>query len=173
MKILKRILIAIAILIAIPLIVALFVPKTFYSERSVTIEKSKVEVFEYVRFVRNQDNFGVWQLSDPNLKYTEESQDGTVGYKYSWDGEVTGKGSQKIIDISAPDSVVTELDFGMGEPAQSFFRLEEQGPQQTKVTWGMRGKSPYPLNVFNLIFDLGKDFEQGLQNLKSVLENQE
>jgi len=173
MKILKRILIVIAIIIAIPLVVALFVPKEFNSERSIVIDKPKAQVFEYVRFVRNQDNFGVWQLSDPNLKYTEEGVDGTVGYKYSWDGEVTGKGSQKIVEISNPDSMVTELDFGMGEPANSFFKLEAQGPDQTKVTWGMRGKSPYPFNVFSLVFDVGKDFEQGLHNLKELLENQE
>lgn len=173
MKVLKRILVVIAIIIAIPLVVALFVPKEFNSERSIVIDKPKSQVFEYIRFVRNQDNFGVWQLSDPDLKYTEEGVDGTVGYKYSWDGEVTGKGSQKIVEISSPDSIVTELDFGMGEPANSFFRLVEQSPSQTKVTWGMRGRSPYPLNVFSLIFDIGKDFEQGLHNLKELLENQE
>lgn len=173
MKIVKKILIIIAIIIAIPLVVALFAPKGFYSERQIVIEKPKSQVFEYIRFVRNQDNYGVWQLSDPDLKYSEEGIDGTVGYKYSWDSKKLGKGSQKIISISSPDSISTELDFGMGMPANSFFVLQEQGPDQTRVTWGMKGVTPYPWNVFNLLFDVGKDFEQGLQNLKELLESQE
>lgn len=173
MKTVKKIIIALGIIIVLPFIIAFFAPKSFKSERSILIEKPRQQVYEYVRFVRNQDHFGVWQLSDPNLTYTEDGVDGTVGYTYTWDGEVTGKGSQKIIHLVPQDSVVTELDFGIGKPVHSFFILSEEGPEQTKVTWAMEGETPYPLNLFNLFFNVGDDFEEGLENLKEILEKQD
>lgn len=170
MKTLKKILLIGLVIIAIPFVIALIAPKGFYSERHIHIDRPQDEVFEYVHYVRNQDHFGVWQLSEPDMDYTEEGTDGTVGYTYTWSGEQTGKGSQTITNISAPDEVHTELDFGFGDPVQSIFQTEAVGPQQTKVTWSMRGRTPYPWNVMNILYDVGNDFEEGLQNLKEILE---
>ncbi|MGJ1236263.1 MULTISPECIES: hypothetical protein [Sphingobacterium] len=72
MKILKKILIVLAIIIAIPLITAIFVSKDFSAQSEITINKPKQEVFNYVKMLKNQDNFGVWQLSDPQMKKTEQ-----------------------------------------------------------------------------------------------------
>ncbi|HAF33020.1 MAG TPA: polyketide cyclase, partial [Sphingobacterium sp.] len=76
MKILKKILIVLAIIIAIPLITAIFVSKDFSAQSEITINKPKQEVFNYVKMLKNQDNFGVWQLSDPQMKKTEQGVDG-------------------------------------------------------------------------------------------------
>jgi len=170
MKILKRLLIIIISLIALLLIIALFVPRDFNSERSITINKPRQEVFDYIRYIRNQDNFGVWQLSDPDLKRTYEGTDGAVGFKYTWDSKKLGKGSQKIINIVEGERMDTELDFGFGDPAKASFITESLNPEQTKVTWGLSGRSPYPFNLMGLFFDVGDDFKKGLENLKAVLE---
>ncbi len=119
MQLVKRILIGIVAIIALLLIVTLFVPKEFKSERSITINKPRQEVFDYIRHIKNQDNFGIWQLSEPNLKKDYEGTDGTVGFKFTWDGEKLGKGSQKIIGIVDGERMDTELDFGFGEPAKA------------------------------------------------------
>ncbi len=68
MKIIKKILLILVILIAIPLIVALFISKDFSAQSEITIDKPKQEVFNYVKMLKNQDHFGVWQLSDPQMK---------------------------------------------------------------------------------------------------------
>ena len=49
---------------------------------------------------------------------------------------------------------------------------EALSDNQTKVKWGMKGRSVYPLNFMNLFMDglLGKDLETSLQTLKGVLE---
>lgn len=172
MKILKKIIIILLIIIAIPLVLALFVSKEFKSEGEIVIQKPVTEVYDYVRYIKNQDNFGVWQLSDPEMKTTEEGTDGTVGFKYSWEGKKTGNGSQTLINIVDNEKVETELDFGFGNPAQSYFTTEEVAPNQTKVVWGISGKTPYPWNLMSLFYDMGKDFEKGLQNLKEILENE-
>jgi hypothetical protein len=43
---------------------------------------------------------------------------------------------------------------------------------QTKVRWGMKGISKYPMNCMNLFMDnvLGKDLETSLASLKENLE---
>src|SRR5690606_22220793 len=96
MKTLKKIVIVLLIIIAIPLIIALFLPKEFESEGQIVINKPKQEVFDYIKYVKNQDNFGKWQLSDPDMQTTSEGTDGTVGFIYSWNREKQGKGEQYI-----------------------------------------------------------------------------
>lgn len=170
MKILKKIVLALLILIAIVLIIALFVPKNFKSEKTIVINKPKNEVFEYIRYIKNQDNFGVWQLSDPDMKKTYEGTDGTVGFKYSWKSKKLSEGSQTITAIDEGNRVDSELDFGFGKPAKAYFIVKEKGQDQTEVTWGITGRTPYPFNIMSLFYDMGNDFRKGLENLKKELE---
>lgn len=175
MKILKKILIVLLIIIAIPLIIALFVPKEFKSEGEIVINKPKQEVFDYVKYVKNQDNFGVWQLSDPDMKTTSEGTDGTVGFKYSWDSEKLGKGAQVITNIIEGERMESDmffLDFN-DDANKSYFFVEEKSPDQTLVKWGIEGQTPYPWNLMSLLFNMDKDFVKGLEKLKEILETQE
>lgn len=77
-------------LVALVLIVAAVLPKEFQTEREILIDRPVGEVFDYVKFVKNQDHFGPWQLSDPDMQTRETGVDGTVGFKYSWEGTKTG-----------------------------------------------------------------------------------
>ncbi|MBL7704630.1 MAG: SRPBCC family protein [Taibaiella sp.] len=172
MKILKWIGILLLGIIALALIVAAFAPKEFTSERSIVINKPRAVVFDYIKYIKNQDNYGKWQLMDPGMKKTYEGTDGTVGFRYSWDSKELDKGSQTITKIVEGERLETSLDFGFGEPATSFMTTEDAGAGQTKVTWGISGKSPYPFNLMGLFYDMGKDFDTGLNNLKNVLEKQ-
>lgn len=170
MKILKLLLLGILALIALILLVAAILPKTFTSEREITINKPVSEVYSYLKFIKNQDNYGVWQLSDPNMEKSYEGTDGTVGFKYSWNSEEMGKGSQTITKIEENSRFETKLDFGFGEPATAYFITEASSPSQTKVLWGIIGKSPWPWNIVSYFYDMGNDFDTGLQNLKKELE---
>ena len=111
MKILKKIIIALLIVIAIPLIVALFVPKDFQSEREIVINKPKQEVFDYLRFIKNQKNFGVWYRLDPEMKMEYEGTDGTPGFIYKWDGPKMGKGKQVLTNVVEGERVEFDLFF--------------------------------------------------------------
>lgn len=175
MKTLKKILIVLLVIIAIPLIVALFVPKQFANEGQVVINKPIHEVFDYIKYVKNQDNFGVWQLSDPEMNTTEEGEDGTVGFKYSWDSKKLGKGAQVITNIvenERMDSDMYFLEFD-DKPCKAYITVEEQAPGQTLVKWGISGNTPYPWNLMSLLHNMDDDFNKGLVNLKEILESQE
>lgn len=173
MKTLKKILIAVLIIIAIPLIAALFVSKDFKGASEITINKPKQEVFDYVKYVENQRHFGVWFQMDKDITTTSTGTDGTEGYKMEWKSKVVGDGSQTITKVFENDSVLSSLYFGYGEPAKGSFKLKELSANETSVTWSVSGKSPYPFNLMNLFMDMNESFEEGLENLKKVVEAQE
>jgi uncharacterized protein YndB with AHSA1/START domain len=175
MKIVKKILMAIVILIAILLVAALFVKKEYSVEREVTINKPKEEVFNYVKFQKNQDNYNKWVMVDPNLKKDYRGADGTVGFVYAWNGNSkAGKGEQEIKKITEGERIDCELRFKKPFEGIAYTRLttETVSENQTKVKWGMEGKNPYPLNLMNIFIPnmLGKDLQTSLSTLKIVLE---
>jgi hypothetical protein len=175
MKILKKILIVVLILIAIPLVAALFIKKEYAVEREITINKPKQEVFDYIRYLKNQDHYSKWVMQDPNMKKDFRGTDGTVGFVYAWDGNrEAGKGEQELKKITGSDRTDVEVRFEkpFEGVADVHMTTESVSENQTRVRWGMAGKSKYPLNFMNLFMDnmLGKDLDKSLTNLKEILE---
>ncbi len=179
MKILKKILIGILGLVALVLIVALFVKKEYAVVREITINKAKQEVFDYLKFLKNQDNFSVWAQRDSNMKKEFKGTDGTVGFVSAWDGnKEVGKGEQEIKKITEGERLDFELRFI--EPFEAkdnaYMTTEAVDTVHTKVTWGFDGKMNYPMNLMLVFMDmdkmLGPDLEKGLTNLKGVLEKE-
>ncbi|MBI1287839.1 MAG: polyketide cyclase [Flavobacteriales bacterium] len=180
MKALKYILIAVVVLIAIPAITALFVQKDFSVERSIIIERPKEQVFDYLKHLRNQDNFSKWGQMDPNMKKTFSGTDATVGFISAWESQNpdVGKGEQEITAIIDGEKVDFELRFLEPWQATNFASLstESVGDERTEVTWSFRGRMEYPMNLMLVATDfdkaIGDDFNQGLENLKKILEEQ-
>ena len=177
MKILKIILIVLAILIAIPLIAAAFMKKEYAIEREITINRPETEVFEYVKHIKNQDKYSVWNMADPNKKQEFKGTDGTVGFVNAWNGnDDVGEGEQEITKIFEDERIDMELRFKrpMENTFNAYMVTEPVEANKTKVKWGMYGKSSYPMNFMNFIMDgmLGKDLQAGLQNMKDNLEQQ-
>jgi len=179
MKTFKKVITGLGILIAIPLIVALFVEKDYAVEREITIKKNKQEVFDYIKLLKNQDNYSKWAKMDPNIKKTFRGEDGTIGFVSGWesDNEDVGVGEQEIKKITEGERIDFELrfmkPFEATEPA--FMTTETVGENQTKVTWGFSGHMNYPMNLMMLFMDfeqmIGDDLDMGLKNLKQILES--
>lgn len=172
MKILKRILLGILALVALILIVAAFAPKEFTGKSEIVINKPQQEVYNYIKFLKNQDHYGTWNKMDPEMKKSYEGTDGTVGFAYSWDSEkfMVGKGKQVITELNGSE-MKSDLFFAdSDDAAKSVMSTTKQGENQTLVKWSVNGKSPYPWNIMNLFFNMDGEFEKGLQNLKTELE---
>ena len=119
MKIVKKILIVLGILIAIPLIIAIFVKKDYAVQREITIRKAKNEVFDYIKLLKNQNNYSKWANMDPKMKKSYSGKDGTVGFISAWDSknEDVGKGEQEIMRIVEGEKIEFELRFAVkGHP---------------------------------------------------------
>lgn len=166
-------------MIALFLIVALFIPKDFLVEREVVINKPKSEVFEYVKYLKNQDDFSKWASMDPNMAKTYTGTDGSVGFVAAWDSKDkdVGAGEQEITGIIEGEQLDYELRFikPMESKANAIMKTATLGEGQTKVTWGLSGHSGYPFNLVMRLMGfhnkLGDDLQIGLNNLKNKLEN--
>jgi hypothetical protein len=179
MRIIKKILIAAVLLIAVVLIAALFTKKEYSVERQITINKPREEVFAYVKYLKNQDNFSKWASMDPAMKKEYRGTDGTVGFVSAWESEKddVGKGEQEISNIADGSRIDSKLHFI--EPfegkADAYMVTEALPQNSTRVKWGFQSKMAYPMNIMLLFMDMedmiGKDLETGLSNLKSQMEN--
>jgi hypothetical protein len=175
MKILKRIGLVIASLIILLLVAALFINKEYSVEREIVVNKSKDEAFSFVKYAKNQDSYNKWIMADPAIKKEFRGTDGTVGFVYAWDGnKEVGKGEQQIKNIQEGERVDFDLHFikPFEGDANAWIITETVSENQTKIKWGMHGRSAYPFNLMNLFVPsiLGKDLETSLGKLKAVLE---
>jgi len=177
---LKKIALVIVAIIAIPLIMAIFVKTSYDVEREVVINKPKEQVFNYIRFLKNQNEFSKWANIDPNMTKTYRGIDGEVGFVSAWDSqhEEVGTGEQEIVAIEDGYRIDYELrflkPFQATEPA--YMITEDISDNQTKVKWGFSGHMDYPMNLMFLFMDfekiIGDDLQTGLDNLKEIQERQ-
>lgn len=152
-------------------------PKDIHVEREILIERPKDPVFQYLKFLRNQSAWSPWEKKDPQMQKTFQGEDGTVGFISAWSGnDEVGVGEQEIKNIVEGERIETELRFKkpMEDTSMAYIATEALGENQTKVRWGMKNNVPFPGNIFffllNVQAKLGKDFDDGLGQLKAVVE---
>ena len=152
-------------------------PKQMVIQKEVVIEKSKDLVFSDLVMMKNHNRWSPWNKKDPNIVINHSDPDGVVGASMSWKGnKEVGEGIQEIKAIKPGERIDYELRFKepMEDTSQAFLMTEALGPDQTKVTWGMKGETPFPRNIICMLMNLKpqveKEFEAGLASLKTQLE---
>ena len=178
MKFLK-ILGAIVLLLIAALAALVFLTKADYKvEREITINKPRSDVFSYAKMLKNQNDWGPWVKQDPNIKLNYKGNDGEPGFVSAWESnmENVGVGEQEIKKIDEGKRIDSELRFKkpFESTSQAYMTMEDAGPNATKVRWGLSGSMSRPMNLILLVMDMdkeiGKDFDAGLANLKTILE---
>lgn len=178
MDILIIVLATIVSIVALILIVALFTKKDYCIEREIVINKTKQEVFNFIKFIKNQERYSKWVMADPQMRKTFKGTDGTPGFVYAWDSDdkKVGKGEQEIKKIHESERIDCELRFKkpFENTANAYMETQEVSINQTKVKWVFYGKYKYPMNIMMLILNLdnllGNDMRVSLSNLKEVIE---
>ena len=167
-------------LLAVVLLIVLLTqiaPKNYHVNRSIVVNRPIAEVFNYLKFIKNQDEWSPWKKKDPNMKQEHIGTDGDVGFIAKWEGNKdVGTGEQEIKRIVENETIESELRFFKPWKSQSdaYINVETLSDTETKVTWGFSGINKPPSNIFFLFFNIdktvGKDFEEGLSDLKVILE---
>ena len=178
MKVLLTIVLVLAGIIVLLLILALFTRKEYAVEREVKIDRSLPNVFDYIRYLKNQDNFSKWAAMDPAMHKSYRGTDGTVGFVSAWESNQkdVGKGEQEITGITEGVRIDYEIRFikPFEAKANAYLTTVAVSENQTLVTWGFTSSMKYPTNLMLLFTNMekaiGKDFETGLKNLKDVVE---
>lgn len=176
MKILVTLLLILAAIIVLLLIVAMFIKKDFSLQKQVLINKPKQQVFDYLKMIKNQEQYSVWVMRDPAVKLVYTGTDGTVGFTSAWqsNNKNVGVGEQEIKKITEGENMEVEIRFKKPFEDTNWSRttVSTQQNGQTKVTTLFYGTNKFPKNVMNPFMDkiIGKDMQQNLENMKHNLE---
>jgi hypothetical protein len=172
---LKIILIVIVVLIAGVLVYAATRPDTFRVQRAATLNAPPGKIAPLISDFHNWGAWSPWEKLDPAMQRTFSGAPAGKGAVYEWSGNgKAGAGRMEILDAS-PARVSIKLDFLKPFEAHNLtdFTLEPQAGG-TRVNWDLHGPMPYLSKLMCVFVSMdkmvGKDFEQGLANLKAAAE---
>ena len=179
MKVLKTVLYIILALIALLLISAALIDGKTYSEKSVSINASPDKVWQHTNSLKTMDQWSPWNKLDPNMKKNWTGTTGKVGEKNCWGGnENAGKGCQEVVKVDHTNKRIdTKIVFLTPFESVNFAHVQviPEG-NGSKATWSFGSEIPYPWTITKLMYDLeelmGEDYQEGLNTLKKLSENQ-
>ena len=174
MKILKWILIVVLALIAVLVVGGYLLSPKFTVTRSVTINAPADKVYGLVANPRSWKQWSVWTQRDPAMQIEYAGPESGAGAKWNWRSKSQGDGTMTFTAAEPPRRVAYELffpDFGTTSSGDLAFAPEGGA---TRVTWTMNGdmgRNPvFRWMALGADGMVGKDFEAGLANLKTVAE---
>lgn len=151
-------------------------PDTLRVSRSLTVNAPPEKLFVLVNDFRSWGAWSPYEKKDPAMQRTFGAITLGKGASYAWDGNKDiGKGSMEIVEVNAPSKIAIKLDFEKPFEAHNIaeFAFTPQGGA-TNVTWSMHGPALFIGKVIGVFIDMdkmiGRDFEDGLKNLKTLAE---
>jgi uncharacterized protein YndB with AHSA1/START domain len=164
-----------AIVVGLVIVIAMQ-PADFRVERSATIPGPPEEVFAQVNDFHAWKEWSPWAKLDPQSKETYEGSAAGTGAIFKWSGNnEVGEGMMTLTDSQPNDLIRIKLDFIRPFAATNTteFTFKPEG-DQTLVTWSMSGQNTFMSKAIHLVMDMDKmvggNFEQGLAQMKSVVE---
>jgi hypothetical protein len=174
---LLKIFLCVVVLIAVFALAVATRPADFRIKRSAIIPAPPAVVFAQVNDFHNWEAWSPWAKMDPNAKSDFDGPTSGVGSKFHWDGNSqVGEGNMTIAESRPNDLVKIDLEFIKPFAAKNLaeFNFTPVG-DGTELTWTMTGKNNFMGKAFSLFVNcdkmVGGQFEQGLANIKSVVES--
>ena len=169
---LTYILLAIAAVVAAILIYAAMKPNTFGISRSADIQAPPSRIFPFVNDLADHEKWSPF-ARDPKVNNRIGNPSSGTGARVDFDGSCAG--TLSVTDSRPASKVVMRLQ--MTKPMWCDNRFEfDFVPQgsSTNVTWAMSGRQPYLGKLMSVFVNcdkmVGKQFEQGLADLKKLAE---
>lgn len=173
---LKKIAIAVVVIVAGILAFAATRPDSFRVVRTASIKAPPEKIYPMLADFHAWQAWSPWEKLDPALKRTFSGAPSGKGAVYEWAGDSkVGAGRMEIADVVVPSKVAIQLDFLAPIEGHNVtvFTLAPAG-DVTSVTWDMSGPSNFLTKVMGVFVSMdsmiGKDFETGLANLKAAAE---
>ena len=156
-------------------VLALATPKHFDISRSIVVHRPLEVVFEDLRFLKRQNQWSPWAKRDPQMEERFTGTDGQVGATNQWKGnKKVGEGQQQITKIIEGERIESELRFlkPFRSTSTAYLVTEALDSESTRVSWGFTGKNGFPMSFVMMLMKkaMGRDFEQGLAQMKEQLE---
>ncbi len=160
--------------LALLLITAGIIGTGWQYERSIRIKAPAERVWPHVSSLEATDTWSPWSGKDPSMLREFSGDPGKPGSHYRWDSsqKEVGAGSQTITGILENQQMDSRIEFirPFKGTAEAFIRIKAYDKDITDVTWGIRSRTPYPMNIIKLFGlirkNMNRDFDIGLQKLK-------
>jgi uncharacterized protein YndB with AHSA1/START domain len=173
---LKKILIAVAVIIVVFVVVVALQPADFSVTRAATIAAPPETVFAQVNDFQKWKAWSPWEKKDPDMQRTYSGEPSGEGAVYAWSGNSeVGEGNMTITESRPNELVRLKLEFikPMAAISDTEFRFKPED-DGTQVTWTMSGKNGFMGKMICLFMNMDKmvggDFENGLASMKQVSE---
>lgn len=176
----KKLLLAIPILLLLIIGVGFLLPTDYSLESSVDISATPEEIHVFVGDLEKWPEWSPWEETDESIVTTTGEITTGVGATQTWtsdsgDGELTITRSDPATGIAYDMAFIME---GTRAPATSQVTYKPNG-ETTTVTWSMQGDvsafAPPVIGGYMTLFMKGAItgmFDQGLDNLKKTVEAQ-
>lgn len=172
----ESIIVSLILFVVVLLIYAATKPNTFRLQRSTTINAPADRVFPFINDFHTWASWSPWEKKDLAMKKTHRGASQGKGAVLEWDGNKdVGTGRMEMLESVPASKILIQLDFLKPFEAHNTaeFTLAPNGGS-TQLTWAMYGPQPFMMKVMGLFCSMdkmvGKDFEDGLSNLKALIE---
>jgi uncharacterized protein YndB with AHSA1/START domain len=174
MRVVKYIVIGIAVLAVLLIGIGYLLPSAYDVSRSVEIKAAPEKVYAFIADPREWKKWSVWNQRDPAMKIVYSGPPAGPGAKWAWESKSEGTGEMTFLKAEANRSLEYRLAFkDFATTSDGALLLQPVGPG-TRVTWRMTGDvGNHPVRrYFAALMDrmVGPDFENGLANLKALAE---
>ncbi|MCK9321589.1 MAG: GyrI-like domain-containing protein [Bacteroidales bacterium] len=175
MKAFKWILGILAVIVAVVLIWAALLPKSFYSESKILISQPAIMIYQSVVSFENRPDWDPWLFSDPSaeVEIVPLPENNFVGSEYHWDGEIIGEGHIRVDSVVFGKEIFSSLFFGESENPSKIIWKCIPGAEGTEVAWTIASSTAYPLERILFSFmekGMKERLTKGLNNLKVIME---
>lgn len=152
-------------------------PDTFRITRAGVIDAPPEAIYPHINDLHNWNAWSPWARLDPDAKSSFDGSPLGPGASMSWSGNnKVGAGKMTIKESSQNERIRIKLEFT--KPMQAVndvqFDLKPISDTRTEVVWTMSGHHEFMGKAMGVLMNMDKmvggQFEQGLANLKMVVE---
>jgi uncharacterized protein YndB with AHSA1/START domain len=152
-------------------------PNTFRIARSAVIDAPPERIYPLINDLHHWERWSPWSKLDPAQVVAYDGSPLGAGAVMSWSGNSkVGAGKMKIAESSQNERIRIKIQFL--KPMKAIhdiqFDLKPIDETRTEVVWTMSGKNEFMAKAVHAFMNMdravGGQFEQGLANLKTLVE---
>jgi len=172
---LKKILIAFAVLVGLLSLGSYLIPAKWQFKQSVIVNATADRIFPFVTDLKKWNEWNAFALLDPDTKFSYSGSATGVGSVSAWVSPQMGSGSQTIIRAEPAEGVEFDLLFEGKYAMQGkiTFTAAEGGTRVTWTSWGENGMNPLH-RWMSLVGGkmMNEGFFKSLMTLKAKVESE-
>ncbi len=164
------------VLLAVLVLVIATRPNHFEVQRSIRMYGPPNLPYELVNDPRKISQWNYFVRLDPDARHTLSGNEVGEGSIFEWDGNKNvGAGRQTIVECRPDELIRMKLEFFRPFPGENevTFTFVPEG-RETVVTWSMKGPCNFMMKAISMVINMdkmcGDGFEQGLKDMKAIVE---